>query len=90
MWDDTNAVELSRFVSLIIYMGVYPCPRLTDYWNSSGPGPVYKITKCMSLIRFEQLKRYVHICDTTGDNGSYYFFDKMEPLWSAVREASKS
>ena len=44
----------------------------------------------MTLIRFERLKRYVYICDPTGDNGSSYFFDKMEPLWSAVREACNS
>ena len=89
-WSDTNACEISHFFGLIVYMGIYPSPRITDYWRTGGVGPIHSIRNCMSLIRFEQIKRYIHICDPTGDNGNSYFFKKMEPLWSTVLEACKS
>lgn len=80
---------MRAFFGLCMYMGVYRCPRVEDYWDKSGSGPDHSITSCMQLLRFQQIKRFLHISDHTGDNGRIYFFNKMEPLLSTVIEASQ-
>lgn len=72
-WREVDVNELKCFVGLCIYFGVYKSPRLEDYWDRSGKGPVHAITKSMSLLRLQQIKRFFHICDASGDNGSSFF-----------------
>ena len=42
------------------------------------------------MAHFQQLKRYIQICDSHGDNGKSFFFSKVEPLFSYIREPCKS
>lgn len=88
-WKDTTADEVACFMGICIYMGVYKCPRVEDYWDSSSQSPSHAITKYMPLLRFQQIKRYLHICDPCGDNGKTFFFDKVQPFFDAVLWASK-
>lgn len=75
-WTETTANELNCFFGIIMYMGVFRCSRLTDYWSTCEMTPRHNITKFMSLTRFQQIKRYLHINDVHGDNGRSFFLTK--------------
>ena len=44
----------------------------------------------MFLVRFQQLKRFLHIPDTDKDDQSNYFFDKLEPLLQHFKTTSQN
>jgi hypothetical protein len=56
------------FISLIIYIGIHIEPSIPMYWNSDPTrGPIHIIKNHISLIRFEQIKRYCHISNSKGN-----------------------
>jgi hypothetical protein len=59
------------FISAIIYIGIYYKPVTSMYWNSDpNKGPIYLIKSHISIIRFEQIKRYCHISDSNSDKAA--------------------
>ncbi len=78
------------FIGVIIYMGVHLEPNLALYWNTDlAKGLLHSIPSHLSLIRFEQIKRYLYIsCAETDkskgfdspDNKLWWY--KLEPLAS--------
>ena len=57
-WKDTTIGELKVWLGLVLYMGVVSCPAVEDYWDEDTRQPPMGV---MSLNRFEQLKRYLHV-----------------------------
>ena len=88
-WYGTNVKELHAFAGLCLYMGLFPSPRIEDYWDRELQGPYHRITQCMTLKRFQQLKRYLHVSDNDSDNSKEYFFNKLEPLFSQFVKTSQ-
>jgi hypothetical protein len=86
-WFDFTRKELIIWIALIIYQGLYKLPSLEQYWNENGRLPIHNISRQMSLKRFEQIKRYLHISSPAATIKNY--FDKLEPLLSHIRDVSK-
>ena len=40
-------------------------PRITDYWSTQHPPITPNIRDVMSLVRFQQICRYVHLTDNS-------------------------
>jgi hypothetical protein len=87
-WKPLLAAELKQFLGIVIYMGLFPLPEVSQYWQS-GLGPVHSVSTVMNLKRFQQIKRFIHVSDHRGDKSNEFFFNKLEPLMSHVRSASK-
>jgi hypothetical protein len=66
-WKVINEKELHIFFGILIYMGIYHCPELPDYWNSNKESlkPFHPIQRYMSRDRFLDLRCYFHISDPT-------------------------
>jgi len=60
-WRPTCGAELKIFFGLIIYMGVYRSTGISSYWSRNRELPAHDIIRYMTLVRFEQLKRYFHV-----------------------------
>ena len=61
------------FIGVIIYIGVYREPDINWYWNTEiAKGPIHSIPSYLSLHRFEQIKRYLHISCTESDKSLGY------------------
>lgn len=73
-WTQATWKEIQCFFGIVIYMGVYRCARVEDYWDFNGHAPRHAITKAISLVGFQQIKRFIHICHPTSDNGKSCFF----------------
>ena len=86
-WVDLSEAELVIWIAIVIYQGLYSMPSNENYWNTDSRTPVHEISRHMKLLRYEQIKRYLHISPPEGSSRD--FFDKLEPLLSHVRDTSK-
>ena len=86
-WEDLVRKDLLIFLAILIYLGLYPQNSIEELWNNNISGPIHQISKEMTLIRFQQIKRYLHISKLQDNNNPYYA--KVEPLLSHIRETSK-
>ena len=66
-------------------MGIYHAPSLEDYWDQRINRPLYQFTNYMSLFRFQQLKRFLHV-SSFNDTSDQHFTSKVEPLLSRVNK----
>jgi len=74
-------------------MGVHKEPQIEDYWNTSiQSGPLHTVAFHMSLRRFEQLRRFLHISNAEDDIrqgrdcvGKWWY--KLEPLVSSLQSS---
>ena len=97
-WTPLIVPELRIFIGAIIYMGVHIAPNIETYWNTDrSKAPLHTIPLHISLRRYQQIKRYLHIsCSesdrtdglTEVDNKIWWY--KLEPLASRIRIASQS
>jgi hypothetical protein len=69
-WKELTVDELKIWLGITILMGVTREPSVKDYWrNDDGCNSVHRFTEFMSLSRFEQIKRYIHISLPQEDDG---------------------
>jgi hypothetical protein len=59
--EETTPAELRIFIGIIIYMGVFRQSNVDKYWSTNPEYPQHTITHFMTLFRFQQLKRYLHV-----------------------------
>jgi hypothetical protein len=60
-WTDLVMKELLVFLAILIYLGLYPVNKIEELWNDEILWPVNFIASKMSLMRFQQIKRFLHI-----------------------------
>jgi Transposase IS4 len=87
-WKPLSVVELKQFLGIVLYMGLFPLPEVSLYWQS-GFGPVNLVSTVMSLKRYQQITTFIHVSDQREDDAKEFFFNELEPLMSHVRSASK-
>ena len=87
LWKPLTLNELKIWFALVIYMGVHKIYAIEDLWNSDEKKAVHSIKQFMSLFRFQQIKRFLHISSAIEPH--LYWYSKVEPLASHIRETSK-
>ena len=73
-------------------MGVARMPTVADYWSTAPHMPEHPLVKNsgMTLTRFQQLKRFLHISDPADDlNESSTWLSKIAPALECVRSSSR-
>src|SRR2546423_9585429 len=62
-WKDTTAEELKAFLAVWILVGLYPIPRMNQYWNEKNDmRPTFgMIRRRISRDRWHKIDRYFHI-----------------------------
>src|SRR5882757_2120692 len=64
IWYPTTANEIRVLFGIFYYMGVHPEPRYQIYWETGRKdGPNHSIRRHMTLNRYEQLRRYLHVSE---------------------------
>ena len=62
-WSDVSQQEMRAFFGVLIYMGVCRLPRLGLYWTTKFPLDVGGVADVLSIKRFQQLFRCLHLAD---------------------------
>ena len=66
-WHATNPDEIRVFIGILIYMGLHPEGETVVYWHEDiRTGPTHTPALHMSLQRFQQLQRFIHISPPGG------------------------
>ena len=94
-WTDTTVVDIKIFLGILIYIGVHRSPRIESYWCQEPDEPLHTPRRYMSLFRFQQIKRFIHISRLEADS-SYKqqpkdkrWWYKLEPLASLWESAAQ-
>lgn len=88
-WSDVTIPEMKAFIGMLILMGIVELPRLEMYWQTKHPLiATTGISSVMSLVRFEQLYRFLHLANSdeqvpSGDPGHDKLF-KVRKLLDLV------
>ena len=69
-------------------MAMFNLPSTQDYFKRKYHYPKHNITKFMTCLRFEQIKRYFHISSIT-DQDNKTLFSKLEPLSTHIKDISQ-
>jgi hypothetical protein len=87
-WTALTIPELLTWLAICIYCGLFKAGGSLEWlWDKDPHKPTHHITQYMSLFRFQQIKRFLHISLHGQNIGDYY--SKVEPLLSHVRNISK-
>ena len=81
-WKKVTAAEIRVFLALLIYMGAKRETGSSGFWKGRGDGEVFQ---AMSLERFSQIKRFLHISDPQLQLSRSEWFQKLEPLNAMIR-----
>ena len=63
-WHDVSVIEMKAFIGIFILIGICRLPHLRRYWIIKHPYICPRICEIMSLTRFEQIYRFLHLCDS--------------------------
>jgi len=95
-WKPLNITELRRFLSTTIFMGLVKLPARCNYWSRSFSSTQYGALPkgSLSRIRYQQIKRYLHISPLPASNSNESqsksnWWHKLEPLSSHLRRRSQ-
>lgn len=98
-WKPVTVPEIKQFFAVSIVIGVYKYTSPLDLWRNNGrkklPGTFGStgtdpIRHQLSLVRYQQIKRYFHIYEPQNTALPIEdWFKKIEPLNSNIRRRSK-
>jgi len=91
-WSSLRVRNLKIGLRIVIYMRIFSALALEDYWKYDGLHPTHPITTYMSLNRFPQIKRYLHIAafdiPKTTEPGKRLWHRKVDPMLNQLPSAS--
>lgn len=59
-WKPTNPDEMKKFLGLLMWMGLVPLPKITDYWSNNTLYKNEVARNVMSRNRFQLILRFWH------------------------------
>jgi len=89
-WHPLTVPELEIWIGMVIYMGVYQSKRCADYWNKATEAPQHHIHHMMSELRFEQIRRFLHVSTPPQSARRESPWDKVRVLSDHIRQISQS
>lgn len=73
--------ELYAYFAIHIYIGVTREPSIKNYWVRKWAGNHRRVQEAMSLNRFEDLSRYLHVSDPSKQGPAYTKVTKYKIMY---------
>ncbi len=98
VWEYICQKDLKSYIALVIFMDMFKCSSLKDYWSVSEHFSLSFPAKVMSYQKFLSISRALHLSDSIEDKrnsfrkgtAAYERLGKIQPLYQAIREACKT
>ncbi|XP_048053355.1 piggyBac transposable element-derived protein 4-like isoform X2 [Megalobrama amblycephala] len=98
VWENICQNDLKSYIALVIYMGMFKCSSLADYWSVSQHFSLSFPAKIMSYQKFLSISKALHLSDSREDEknnirrgtAAYERLGKIQPLYQIIREACKT
>jgi Transposase IS4 len=88
-WKNLTTVEIGAYFGALYLLGTQGAASLVDNWSTPEDSPVYPIRRYISLVRFQQISRYLKL-NTPGNNNDNLkdrdFWHKVDPLVTSFRQ----
>ena len=82
-WVVLTTPELHIFFAIQIYMGIVKCLNIEMYWEPELKQAPFKY---MSLVRYQQIKRFYHLSPPGISLDKQHWYRKLEPIASLLRQ----
>lgn len=79
-WKPTTIEEMNQFLGILLYMGLVPMPRITDYWSKNILYRNLVAHRIMSRNKFQLLLRFWHLINNNANIEQEGGFAKILPL----------
>lgn len=82
-----DRTDISHLIGIDLLMDIIKLPSYTNYWSHN-----YRqicIADCVSLKKYQQLRRFLHFADNDADDGTDGFF-KICPAMEMIRKSCLS
>ena len=91
IWFPTTVKEFRAYLGVSIWMGLHVESTIPEFWNTNPQkGPIHEqVFKHISLKRWQQIDRYLHISKPLLPDHKESLFLKLEPLSDILRQAFK-
>ncbi len=98
VWEYICQKDLKSYIALVIFMDMFKCSSLKDYWSVSEHFSLSFPAKVMCYQKFLSISRALHLSDSIEDKrnsfrkgtAAYERLGKIQPLYQAIREACKT
>nr|XP_009305172.1 piggyBac transposable element-derived protein 4-like isoform X2 [Danio rerio]XP_021331739.1 piggyBac transposable element-derived protein 4-like isoform X2 [Danio rerio] len=98
LWNFISQSDMKSYVALVIYMGMFRCSSLSDYWSESQHFSLSFPAKIMSYRKFLSISIVLHLSESREDEknilkkgtAGYERLGKIQPLYQVIRESCKS
>ena len=91
-WHPVEPNELSAWLGMAVSNSLHPYPSMKSYFRDDFAFSLPQMKDVMSLTRFEQIKRFLHLADRSQEKPprteGYDPLFKVRPLLSALQEKS--
>ena len=90
-WIPTTVKEFKAYLGASIWMGLHLESRTPEFWNNDPlKGPIHEqVSKHISLNRWQQIDRYLHVSKPHPVGHKETPFAKLEPLSEMLRQGFK-
>ena len=91
-WHDIDEWEIDVFLGLILLMSLDHFSFIENYWNTHSSKSLFvAIQRVMTLVRFQQIKRFFKMSDLNNEPDFYDpdWWKKLEPLASDFQKISQ-
>jgi hypothetical protein len=92
-WTKVTTAEIGGYFGALFLLGTQGAASLVDNWKTSEDSPLYPIRRFISLVRFQQISRYLKINRPGQANDSLKdseFWHKVDPLVTSFRDRCKA
>lgn len=90
-WTPVDERELKAFLGILVIMGYHILPSIELYWSSDPDFRVNEIASTMTVKRFKQILRCLHLNDNTQcparTSADYDKLFKLRPLLTLINQA---
>ncbi|XP_056304129.1 piggyBac transposable element-derived protein 4-like [Danio aesculapii] len=98
LWNLISQSDMKSYVALVIYMGMFRCSSLTDYWSESQHFRLSFPAKIMPYRKFLSISKVLHLSESREDEknilkrgtAAYERLGKIQPLYQVIRESCKT
>lgn len=92
-WKQVTTAEIGGYFGALFLLGTQGAASLCDNWKTLEDVPLYPLRRFISLVRFQQISRYLKINEPGEANDSLndiQFWSKVNPLASSFRARCKA
>ena len=85
-WEDVNRDEIWTFLALVLLLSLHRLPRIRNLWSKNGYLGIREAQKHMSINRFLEILRNLHVVNNTDLSPGDGYVRKFKPVLDVLSQ----